>query len=290
MFSSGALGCLALTVRHVDNTYQHALLPAQPCEARRSSHTLGLAYCSRTTMANLIVASLQGGLPMCIAGKTSWNRTPSDSLGRVFLHRTPLPQFEVVAFPQVLLQFGKNQSVWAGVCSEFHPVALHIDKIQDWICSLSLTPVIYGHASDLLDCPPLNLGCANHCYRLQSGSQKPSRATFCMTDTAAAVTLMWVSQSIWHAPQPGHSQQGIHIDIGLPFPIIQLKIVVGQAGHPSVTCSIQLGLWLIHRSGNCCLYRHQKLICRGTHEISQLQPIWGQEIPNCGQGSEIWPM
>ena len=48
-------------------------------------------------------------------------------------------------------------------------------------------------------------------------------------------------QGVGCAPWPGHPLQGIHIDIGLPCPIVQLKVVIGQAGHPSVTHSIQLG-------------------------------------------------
>ena len=39
----------------------------------------------------------------------------------------------------------------------------------------------------------------------------------------------------------GHPQQGIHIDIDPSCPIIQLKVVIGQAGHPLMAQSIQLG-------------------------------------------------
>ena len=92
---------------------------------------------------------------------------------------------------------------------------------------------------------------------------------------------------IRHAPWPGHSQQGIHINIGLLCPIIQLKIVVGQAGHQLVTCSIQLGCGQDIGQGIVVIL---DIKSRGTHEISQLQPIWGWDIPAYGQGSEIWPL
>ena len=55
---------------------------------------------------------------------------------------------------------------------------------------------------------------------------------------------------------------------------------------------LQYAAWPLsrHRSRDCCLYRHQRLTHRVTHEISWLQPIWGQEILIYGQGSEIQPL
>ena len=51
-----------------------------------------------------------------------------------------------------------------------------------------------------------------------------------MAHTAATVTWTCVSEV-----------SGICIDVDLPHPIIQVKVVIGQAGYPAVACSVQLG-------------------------------------------------
>ena len=58
----------------------------------------------------------------------------------------------------------------------------------------------------------------------------------CTACIAATVTWMWVS-----TVSAMHTWQGICVDIGLPTLLIQLKVVIGQAGYPMVTCSVQLG-------------------------------------------------
>ena len=47
------------------------------------------------------------------------------------------------------------------------------------------------------------------------------------------------AQGIRHALWLGHPFQGIHIDIHLPCPVVQLKVVLGQAGQPLMTHCIQ---------------------------------------------------
>ena len=113
-------------------------------------------------------------------------------------------------------------------------------KTQDWICLLGLAPVIYGHTSDLWTVPYWVQGAqiAAICFNGACGSLKGSllhSSHHHCSDLEVGV------KSIRHAPQQGHPQQAIHIDISLPCPIMQLKVVNGQPGHPSVTHIVQLG-------------------------------------------------
>ena len=74
------------------------------------------------------------------------------------------------------------------------------------------------------------------------GLVEPSRAASCMACTATDSGLEVSVQGIRHAllartPLTRHPC----INISFPFPIVQLKVVIGQAGHPSVTHCVQLG-------------------------------------------------
>ena len=73
------------------------------------------------------------------------------------------------------------------------------------------------------------------------GFMGPLRVASCTNHTATTVTWGRVSKVAGMHPPPGHPQKGICINISLPCPIIQLKVVICQTGNPSVTHSIQLG-------------------------------------------------
>ena len=76
--------------------------------------------------------------------------------------------------------------------------------------------------------------CADFCYRLQLGLEGLWRVVSCYGLYCCHSDLDMGVWGIRHAPWPGHSWSS-------PCPKIQLKVVIGQAGYPAMTCSIQLG-------------------------------------------------
>ena len=55
----------------------------------------------------------------------------------------------------------------------------------------------------------------------------PLRVASSTACSAIAMTWWCVTEVSRHTPRPGHLQQGMHIDVGLPCSIIQLKITIG---------------------------------------------------------------
>ena len=148
------------------------------------------------------------------------------------------PQFEVVVFVKELSEF-RRFGQFKLTLAQSSVLQSHNHKTREWICPLGLVPVTYGHANDPWTIPywvqdaQIAAICFNGaCEALTGGLLHGSYS--CCTDLEVGV---W---DIGDAPWPGHPLQGICINISLPCPIIQLKVVTGQAGHPSVTHSIQL--------------------------------------------------
>ena len=177
----------------------------------------------------------------------------------------------------------EDQLSWVGIGSEFHPVAL---QWQDSRPDLHTKPAAshLSHASDLhtvlywiQDAQIIAIG-----FNWVHGAFKSGLLYgpyCCHSDLDVCVC------SIRHTPFTGHP----HWYWSSP-PYNTAESCSWPSWLPSSDLQHPARLWSRHRSGDCCLYRNQRLIHRGIHEISQLQPIWGQEIPIYGQCSEIQPL
>ena len=71
----------------MDDTVQYVPSPGQPCEAKRTGHTWGQACIPGPDDQPHHGTPLEQ--PLCIAGKTSWKRVSSDSLGLALQYRMP---------------------------------------------------------------------------------------------------------------------------------------------------------------------------------------------------------
>ena len=154
---------------------------------------------------------------------------------------------------------------------------------------MSLTPVICGHASDLLtvfyrvhDTQIAAIG-FNWAHETFEGS--PLHGWYCCCSDLNV--CIW---SIRHAPQPGHSLTGHPYQYWSSLPCNTTENCSWPDWPPINNLQHPAWPWSRHWSGDCCLCRCQKSIHRGIHGISWLQPNWGWEIPAYGQGSEIQPL
>ena len=236
MLASGALGCFALNVKQGWHLSMCSLALTVMQGQKKWSHVRS-SICSRPKWPTSSWHPLRA-VSLCTAGRTSWNRVSWDSLGRVFLYRMPHLSLRWLCSQRSCQSSGRYVGLswhWPRVPS----CSIIITRLKDQICPLSLLPVIYGHASDLqtvldrVQDAQITAICFDGTHEAYEGSLLHGSHGHCSD-------LEVSGQGIGHPPGPGHPQQGIGIDIGFPCPIIQLKIVVGQAAHPSVTCSIQL--------------------------------------------------
>ena len=106
-------------------------------------------------------------------------------------------------------------------------------------CPLGLMPIISGHAGNLwsISYQVQNMQVAAICL---SGAGGAFKGSFLQGLHCHFSDLVVHGQSFGHTPGPRHHHQGICINASLLCLIVQLKIVVGNAGHPLVTYGIQL--------------------------------------------------
>ena len=200
MFSNGVLGCLALKVRYEQHLSMWSFALAAMWGQRRQSSMRSSKHsrprCPTSSWYPLWVTSL------CKAGKTSWKRVSSDSLGLAFLYRTP---------------FGGRR--WFHLCKNwFRRICLsglllpqdsilqsRKDQTQGWICLLGLMPVFQGHTGDLLtvlhwlhDMQITTLCLYGACGAFEGSFLHSSHCCSCD---------LWVTTwVVRHASQPGHPQ------------------------------------------------------------------------------------
>ena len=150
MFSSSALGCLALKVRHGWHWSMCSLTCAAMQGQKKWLH-IKSSICSRHEWPTLSWHSW-GSLPMHsqqdqlgigphgipLVG-SSYTECPTSIWGGC-IHKQAVKEFRWISqFKLILAQCPIQQS--------------HNHNTQDQICLLSLVPVIYGHASDLQTVP-----------------------------------------------------------------------------------------------------------------------------------------
>ena len=133
-------------------------------------------------------------------------------------------------------------------------------------------PVIYGHASNL----------RTILYQIQD--VQIAAISFNWDHEAVEGCLLYGSYSchsdldagVWsirHAP-PARTLSAGHLHQYCSFPPHNTAESCYWPDWPP-SSALQHPSWLLsrHRSGDCCLYRHQRLTHIGLHKISQLQPI-----------------
>ena len=90
-----------------------------------------------------------------------------------------------------------------------------------------------------------------------------------------------------------HSQdtlnRAIHVDISLLCPIIQLEILIDQAGHLPVTHSIQLGHCQDISQGIIVCVSIKGQSVKVFVEFLDHSPLVGEKHQYVGRGSEIQP-
>ena len=113
----------------------------------------------------------------------------------------------------------------------------HDQEAQDRVCPLGLTPIVSSHASNLwaisywVQDGKVTAICLNGAGGAFKGGLLQGLHSHCGDSVVCA-------QSLWHAAGPRHPQQGILIDVSILSPVVQLEIIVGKAGHPSITHGI----------------------------------------------------
>ena len=71
-----------------------------------------------------------------------------------------------------------------------------------------------------------------------NGIHKAFKGSFLHCSDCCGCDSMVYPHDVSHTSGSGHPQQGICIDICLPCSIVQPEVVIGKAGHPSMTHSI----------------------------------------------------
>ena len=130
MFSSGALGCFTLKVRHGWHLSMCFLACALPCKARRSGCILGPACTVQDPNGQLHYGTLSEQFPLCAAGRTSWNRASWDSLGRILLYRMPHFNLRVVALLKEMSIVQEKSVVWSWHWPRVPPCSLTITRLK----------------------------------------------------------------------------------------------------------------------------------------------------------------
>ena len=190
-----------------------------------------------TYVANLIMTPSQGGSPY------AWPARPIEIgplvILLVWFSYTGCPASAWgILFLKELLDLGQiSWFKWDLAQGPIlHP---HNHEAQDRVCPLGLMPIISGHAGDLW----------NVSYWVQdmqvaalhlNGAGRAFGGGFLQSSYCCCSDLVVYAQSFWHTPRQRHPGQGVHINVSLPWPIVQLKIVDGKVSHPSVTHGIQL--------------------------------------------------
>ena len=235
-----------LKVRHRWHLLMCSLALCTAMLGQKKQSCIRSNICCKAEMANLIVAPSRGSLPMHAVGRTSWNRASWDSFGRVFLYRMLQHQFEVVTLVKELSEFRRDQIglSWHWPRAPFCSLTITGPKTRSAHWAWHQSSMVMQVTCRL--CPTGSRMHRLHSYMFQWGScRTPQGQAPCMADTAVtAVAWRWVSEVSDMHPSQDTLQQGICINISLPCPIIQLKVVIGQTGYPWVTCSIQLGCLL----------------------------------------------
>ena len=118
--------------------------------------------------------------------------------------------------------------VYIGTGQGSHPASL-----------LSMLPIVGGYAGNLQTIPygVQDMQVVGVCLKRTHGVLEGDLLhglQHCCNDSVVC------AQSIGHTLGPGHPQQGILSNVGLPCSIIQLKTIIGKAGHPTMAHDIQL--------------------------------------------------
>ena len=235
ILSMGALCCFALKVQ-TGSTSQCVPSSVWPLEANRNGHTSGWTF-----FWGLSGQSHHGTLseqsPNMQLARPIELGSPGIPLAEFFYTGCPT-QLEVVVLLKELLELRlANQLEWALAQDPIlHP---HNHKVQDRVCQLGLMPIISGHVGNLQTIPywvqdvQVTAVYLNRAHRAFKGSLLHGSHHH-YSDLVVCV------QSIKHTSGPGHPWQGICIIVSLPSSIVQLKVIIGKAGHPAMTHSIQL--------------------------------------------------
>ena len=236
MLSSGALVCFALKVRHG----WHLSICSLACTAmwcQKKQSCIRSSICSRPKWPTSSWHPFRE-VSLCTAGKSSWNRAPSDSLGRVFLYRMPCLSL------RWLCSHRYCHSLGGSVCLSWHwlrvpSCSLTMTRLKTMICSLNLMPVIYGQASDLQtvlywfqDMQITAMGFDWACRAFKSSLLHSSYC--CCSDLDVGVKYPTCTPARTLSTEHPHQYWS-------SMPYNTTENVVGQAGHPLVTCSIHLG-------------------------------------------------
>ena len=123
--------------------------------------------------------------------------------------------------------------------------------------------------------------CAGHSYMPQwggvafEGSLLHGSHCHCSDSVGCA-------QSIGCTSGPRHPQQGVCLNVCLPCPVVQLKIVIDKAGDPSMTCSIQLCHHKhVHQEIIICVYTEGQPI-NILMEFPNHRPLKGEKFQFTG--------
>ena len=238
------------------------------------------------------MAPSQSSLPICTAGRISWNRASWDSFGWDFLNRMPHLSLKWLHSQKNCQSSGGSVSLswhWPRVpsCN-----ALSITRIK------TRSDCWAWHQSSMViqvTCMDLSLTASRtHRFLLYAlmGLMGPSMSGNLLYGLHCHCSDLEVSaQGIRHAPWPGHPwyrASACWYWSSLPYNTIEN---CNWLSWPPISDlhSIQLGYCQDIGQGDCYLYRHQRSIHKGIHGLSSPQLISGWETPVCGQDIEIRP-
>ena len=201
---------------HTGSISWHAPSLAQPFRVKRNSCTSGWAlFWGLNSQSHHGIlpewspcAWMQYQLKQCLLGPSWPNFSVQDTL----------PHFEVVELPKELPELWRvSLLVWA--LTQGHILHLCNYLTQDGVCQLGLLPVTGGHTGDLqtvlyqVGDMQVTAVHFNGTYRALKGGLLHNLYCCC----SDLVVDAW---GIGHAHGPGHPQLGIHVEVGLPHPII----------------------------------------------------------------------
>ena len=235
ILSIGTLYCFALKVTH----WQHFSMCSFACTAiwgQKKWLCIRLSIFSRPKWP-ISSWHLLRVVPWWVAGKTSWNRASQDSFDRTFYMGCPTSNWGGCILGGAAAAW-VDQSVWRCIGPASHPTSSQL-KGPGQVCLLGLMLITGGHAGNLWTIPyqvqyaQVVAVCLNEACRTFEGGLLHGSHHHCC-DPVVCV------QSIGNISGPGHPLQGICINVSLPCSTVQLKVIIGKAGHPAMTHIIQL--------------------------------------------------